>query len=330
MDPSYHRHLKYLGEPSHLASAPSCALILSTADAVISDHGLHSIALLLVCSNLKFFDVWHGIPFKGFDADAFPLQHRYTETWVASPLMRDLYVRRFGFPPDTVVVTGYARTDQLAIRTESRYELLRRLGLTDYANERLVLFAPTWEQETRSRSPFPFGTDPKEFLGRLEPICREYGARFLFRAHLNERTTVNPAEHGIVPISSGDEPDTEALLQVSDVLICDWSSIAFDFLVLQRPTIFLDVPCPFAKGFSLGPEYRFGRIVADQKTTQMALEEALAALRNRRESTPARGNELLETIYGGYADGRSAERCVHRLYAHLTDPESSPRQPSLI
>src|SRR5690606_40302310 len=61
---------------------------------------------------LRFFDVWHGIPFKGFDADDFRVQHRYDECWVASPLLRDLYIQRFGFEPQRVVATGYARTDR--------------------------------------------------------------------------------------------------------------------------------------------------------------------------------------------------------------------------
>src|SRR5690606_23511656 len=56
-------------------------------------------------------------------------------------------------------------------------------------------------------------------------------------------------------------PDAESILLVSDLLICDWSSIAFDYLLLDRPTLFLDVPAPFRKGFSLGPEYRFGPVV---------------------------------------------------------------------
>ena len=68
--------------------------------------------------DLAFFDVWHGIPFKGFDAEDFRVQRHYDETWVASPLLRDLYVDRFSFEPERVVPTGYARTDRLVRRDD--------------------------------------------------------------------------------------------------------------------------------------------------------------------------------------------------------------------
>ena len=88
------------GDEACLASTPACARLLASANAIVSDHGLHAMQPLLSLSNLKFFDVWHGIPFKGFDADDFRVQHRYDETSVASPLLAELYVTRFRF--DTV------------------------------------------------------------------------------------------------------------------------------------------------------------------------------------------------------------------------------------
>jgi len=42
-------------------------------------------------------------------------------------------------------------------------------------------------------------------------------------------------------------------LLASDVLICDRSSIPFDHLLLDRPTLFRDLPAPSRNGFSLRP-----------------------------------------------------------------------------
>jgi len=328
MDPAYHTYLRRKGEPSRLAIGPECVKLLATADAIISDHGLHAMKALISSPNLFFFDVWHGIPFKGFDADDFRLQHKYTETWVASPLLRDLYIQRFGFYPDKVAVTGYARTDALAQPRKARESILRRLGLEQLAHAHLVLFAPTWQQDDPSRTSFPFNTDPSKFLERLSAICGENRARLLFRAHLNVNSYLEPSECGVVSIPFAEEPDTEALLQVTDVLICDWSSIAFDFLVLERPTIFLDVSCPFGKGFSLGPEYRYGRIAHSAEDTEAALREALGGAAAGSVPTSHLTRDTKYAVYQGYVDGHSAERCVSRLYAHLSDPESSLPQRS--
>ena len=48
------------------------------------------------------------------------------------------------------------------------------------------------------------------------------------------------------------------------------SSIAFDFLLLERPTIFLDVEAPFAKGLSLDASHRLSELAEDALTTLRA------------------------------------------------------------
>ena len=105
MDPAYYRRLLADGEPACLATSPAFAWLLARADAIISDHGLHAMQPMLSLTNLKFLDVWHGIPFKGFDADDFRVQHRYDETWVASPLLAELYPTQFEFDAASVNVT---------------------------------------------------------------------------------------------------------------------------------------------------------------------------------------------------------------------------------
>ena len=317
MDPAYCGRLVAEGGPACLATSPACAWLLARADAIISDHGLHAMQPLLSLSNLKFFDVWHGIPFKGFDADDFRVQHRYDETWVASPLLAELYTRRFGFDPAKITVTGYARTDPLVEPHETPAEIRRRLGLQHTEGQRLVLFAPTWKQDARHRSLFPFGSDGQEFLERLTDVCRRNGALLLFRAHLNAKDPVPLPADGVIPIPFADYPDTEAILQISDALICDWSSIAFDYLLLDRPTLFLDVEPPFRKGFSLGPEYRFGPVIKDLPELLRELERSLADPEGYRAEYGAHHAAIREQVYGSYADGRSAERCVQRLARSL-------------
>lgn len=313
MDPAYHRRLTSTGEDACLAATSACARLLATADAVISDHGLHATKALLGRSTLRFFDVWHGIPFKGFDADDFRVQHRYDETWVASPLLAELYTHRFGFDPAKVIVTGYARTDPLVEPHETPIEIRRRLGLQHAEGQRLVLFAPTWKQDAQHRSLFPFGADGQEFLERLTEVCRRNGALLLFRAHLNTKDPVPLPADGVIPIPFADYPDTEAILQISDVLICDWSSIAFDYLLLNRPTLFLDVEPPFRKGFSLGPEYRFGPIVDGLPGLLRELARSLANPDGYHAEYGARHAAVRQQVYESYADGHAAERCVERL-----------------
>ena len=269
---------------------------------------------MLTLSNVKFFDVWHGIPFKGFDAEDFRVQHRYDEIWVASPLHERLYLERYGFEREKVKVTGYARTDRLVTCAETEDELLRRFALEATRGRKRVLFAPTWKQDAAGRSGFPFGAEAPAFFAGLEAVCQRTNAVLLFRAHLNSAEGRDLAAAGnVIAVPFADHPDTEGLLQLSDVLVCDWSSIAFDYLLLDRPTIFLDVPSPFAKGFSLGPEYRFGAIAPDMPTLLDRLERALSDPADYHWEFSVRHADIRERVYAEFADGHAAERCVARL-----------------
>ena len=313
MDVSYHRQLKSAGISTvRTSNLKQTISLLITADAVISSHGLHTMVWLVSRTNIKFFDVWHGIPFKGFDTDDFRVQHKYDETWVASPLIAKLYAERFGFHESTIKVTGYARTDQLAKPIISQSEMKQKFQLPQ--NTPVILFAPTWQQDSKHRSIYPFGTTKDEFLSRLDKFAEQHDIVIVLRAHLNSPETSNNNFKNILYRPFASYPDTEALLYACDILVCDWSSIAFDWLVLQRPTIFLDVPAPFSKGFSLGPEYRFDTDVSNMNNL---LSEMQKALNPKSEQKQKEYQIAFEKMYGSYADGNSSQRCIERLFTHL-------------
>lgn len=313
MDEQYHNELLRDGVRSVLATTSGARWLLARADALISDHGLHAVAPMQFLSDMKFFDVWHGIPFKGFDSADFGPQLRYDEIWVASPLMRKLYVERYGFGSSIVKVTGYSRTDTLVTQDANIPELKRRFCLDKPAIGKIVLFAPTWKQDAARRSLFPFGLDEQQFFSQLSLLAQRTGSTFVMRTHLNSTASLQTQWTRIEQRPYSAYPDTEDLLLISDMLVCDWSSIAFDYLLLDRPTIFLDVEAPFAKGFSLGPENRFGAIAGSMAVLLELIETYLHDPARYSESHVKKVRSVKERIYAGFADGRSTERCVARL-----------------
>lgn len=318
MDREYLDQLRVQGIDACWASGPACASLLARAEALVSDHGLHSLGPWRATYQklgLHFFDVWHGIPFKGFDPDDFRLQHRYDETWVASDLCHDLWVERFGFDPARVHATGYARTDRLVLQQEDRAALRKSLGIPH--DRKTILFAPTWAQDDRGRSIFPFSCDEAGFMGALSAFAAVHGATILLRSHLNTGDASAGEYPGVVALPGSRYPDAEAILLASDMLVCDWSSIAFDFLLLRRPTVFLDVPPPFRKGFSLGPEYRFGAIVRDLPGLMRQLETCALQPEAYWRVHAGTHQSIWHQVYGDKADGYSAARCIARLRAKL-------------
>lgn len=312
MDPAHYRALVDAGESAVLAQSAAAIRVLARARIIVSDHGLHVMHWLPWLRLFRFVDVWHGVPFKGWDAEDFRHLHGYDEVWVSSTLMRRFYIERFGFAPRQVHVTGYGRTDRLVRRSEASATLRRRFDIPPAAGK-LVLFAPTWHHDGGGAEIFPFGQTAARFFDALGEVCRAHAALCLFRCHQNSSFGAALPAGPFVAVPQHRYPDTEGVLLLSDVLICDWSSIAFDFLLLDRPTVFLDIPAPFPKGYTLGPEYRFGAVVQSIETLCVRLDAYLRDAGAYHREFGARAAAVRAAVYDDRADGHAAERYVERL-----------------
>ena len=310
LDPAYGPQLASTGVNVLQCSKLTDMLRVGQCSAMITDHGLHAMTPLIRLTTIRFIDVWHGIPYKGFTPDDFRVQRTYDETWVSSPLLKKIYVEKFGFSPEKVQVLGYARSDKLFRRDPPETDLRAQLEIPD--EHKIVLYAPTWQQDDTGRELFPFGESQDTFLEALNTVCATHGGTLLVRSHLNARISQKTYPH-VAYCSMKDFADTEDLLLQTDILICDWSSIAFDFLALDRPTLFLDVSPPFRNDFSLGPEYRFGKIANTLSTTCNFLQEAM----DKREVYSHEQNEIhgrvKSAVYGENTDGTAARFQLEHL-----------------
>lgn len=313
MDKAYHRQLRAEGVTSVLATRPAAIGLLACADAIISDHGLHVMSILVGRSSIKFIDVWHGFGFQGHEPHEFRVQHRYDEIWVASPLQRYFYTRRFGFDPRKVKATGYARMDRLVRRDADVPAIRQHLGLDGSDAGKIVLFAPTWRHEASGHSIYPFRLSSAQFLRGLSKVAQRTRNTVVIRAHLNTGLDAPSDYPGVVWIPFARFPDTEAMLLASDVLICDWSSIAMDWLLLNRPTIFLDVEPPFARGHTLDASHRYGDIAASAEALQRALEQCLCEPQAWHANHDEQMAQMRQLVFGGSADGDASMRCCRRL-----------------
>lgn len=313
MDKAYYRQLQAEGINCVLATRPQAIKRLSTVDAIISDHGLHCLSVLINTTDIKFIDVWHGFGFKGHEWRDFRVLRRYTEAWVSSPLQRQFYLERFGFKPNIVKATGYARADRLVRQNEDVGAIRRKLGLEAPGTGKLVLFAPTWTQDLACRSMFPFGLTADQFLRALSDTAQRTQSTVIVRAHLNTGIDSQTTYPRLVFIPYASYPDTEAMLLVSDILVADWSSIVFDWLLLNRPTLFLDVEVPFTTGHTLDPSYRYGDIVSNMAGLQKHLEQYLRDEQAYHTKHGEQMQRIRDSVFGGCADGSATARCVERL-----------------
>lgn len=310
LDPQYKSVLQREGTNVLHCGSLTDMLLVGRCSAMITDHGLHAMRPFISLTNILFIDVWHGIPFKGFIPEDFRVQQRYDEVWVSSPLLKEIYQDKFGFKADIVKDLGYARADKLFLQQPPDPALREKAGVP--AGHKVVLYAPTWQQDDSGRDLFPFGERQDSFIQQLSEACEQHKATLIIRSHLN--ASINTKLHDNVRYCSMKEfPDTEGLLLLTDILICDWSSIAFDYLALDRPTIFLEVEPPFKNGFSLGREYRFGSVATGMDGLCEAIDKTLADADWYTSTQNSMHKKVLSAVYGSNADGKSAARQWSRL-----------------
>ncbi|MCO7203477.1 CDP-glycerol glycerophosphotransferase family protein [Microbacterium sp. CnD16-F] len=220
--------------------------LLATSEIVLLDDYFGILKSLRMDPRTKVIQLWHaGSGFKSVGYSRFgnlgspKLWHphrQYTFAITGSEHLRHVYAEAFGIEEAAVIPTGLPRVDWFLDTT------LRDRFLTTFATEypqiagkKVVLFAPTF----RGRSIYTAFYDYSQIdFDALYEVCGD-DTVVLFRMH---HFVKNPIE---IPEQYQDRffdfthyPDGLNLLHATDVLITDYSSIIYEFSLLDRPMLF--------------------------------------------------------------------------------------------
>jgi CDP-glycerol glycerophosphotransferase len=285
---------------------------------------------------------WHGAPLKRNGlalADRPKAVRAYwrvlsqrAENWqlVLSPAAFATPIIRQAFPAGEILETGLPRTDVLFHPDRERIaeEVTGRLGLS---GKRVVLYAPSYLDHLEYRSPervsrvrdvptYAADADDEHAYRQgalldLEALGEALGSdhTVLFRKHRRVLDRL-PASAAPFALDVSDYPDVMELLLVADVLITDYSSLAFDFACTGRPIVFftptLEEYRDDVRGFAIDFE-------ADAPGPLLGTsEEVIDALRDLEGVRSAYGDryESFAETYCGLSDGHAAERVVDRVF----------------
>ncbi|MFE2656124.1 CDP-glycerol glycerophosphotransferase family protein [Brevibacterium sp. NPDC059310] len=195
----------------------------------------------------KFVQTWHGTPFKlvgksQLRHDGFIHQIEEQKindeagTWdffvAQNEFMGEVAANDFGFRGD-VLKAGYPRNDKLATCTASeRQQIRERLGIAE--GQIAVLYAPTWRESSANgrAAKLSNGFDIDKFSDTM-------GGEFtlLLRGHNYHAadSRKNRSARSILDVTH--YRDVNELMIASDLLITDYSSIMFDYLVTGKPIV---------------------------------------------------------------------------------------------
>jgi CDP-ribitol ribitolphosphotransferase len=216
-----------------------------------------------------------------------------------------------------VQATGLGRTDLILDYHTDQSQIRKKLNIP--SDKKVILFAPTWKQDKKNRSEIPFNLSQEEFFDNLENFAVTNNAFFIIRYHLNSIQNDTAGSRNMVYLPLQEYPNGEKLIAISDVLITDWSSIAFDMMVLDKPIVFLDVPSPFKNGFSLPPDYRAGDLVSNIPELLESLAKCCSVQDESMNAHDKKYQRIKQLVYDNTTDGKSTSRYFDRLHKLLTN-----------
>jgi CDP-glycerol glycerophosphotransferase len=208
---------------------------------------------------------------------------------------------------------GYPRNDALLApdRAEHAERLRGRLDLAGPVADgrKVLLYAPTFRDST---GPFEPGFDLDEF-------ARRFGDRILLlvRAHYLNSVQVPRESAGAVRDVST-YPDVTELMLVADGLLTDYSSVMFDYALLDRPLLFF-APDAESYGRERGTYFDLaqrapGPFTTDQDSLFAAVEE-FASARDAAADAYAEARKRFAHDFGEYDTGTAAEQVVARFFS---------------
>jgi CDP-glycerol glycerophosphotransferase (TagB/SpsB family) len=197
----------------------------------------------------KLIQLWHGIPLKKIGSDdqiLFTRKKRKKNIWLSSikeklfPFKKEIFDLMIAcseldkksfesaFKVRRVEITGYPRNDALVSQLPQ-----------PPVNEKIIVYLPTFRGAKSDEFDLfdKYGFNASEIDSKL----REINSKLLIKTHPVNRASQNIVEQ----ISScknikivNEDQDAIELVRGCDILITDYSSVFFDFLLTQRPIIF--------------------------------------------------------------------------------------------
>lgn len=197
-----------------------------------------------------YINTWHGVPTKYMGYDHMvervenargPARNFLAADYIvsANKFMTEVMYRNSykldGLFQGKILETGHPRSDLLInAEPEKVYAKLRNAGLK--TDKKIILYAPTWKGTLYNQLEYDV-TEFKETIKKFSDNIDQTEYRIYLRVHyfLYKILADDPELKDIlIPFTI----DTNELLSVVDILISDYSSIFFDFLITKRPMIF--------------------------------------------------------------------------------------------
>lgn len=292
-----------------------------------------------------FVNLWHGSGIKAhdyFNHDMNPLHAKKLERFfekidlmcVHSLDDRFKLAAQLHYDLRRCYVTGQARLD--CVKTSDGAGKLKKLFGERLGNyQRYIFFAPSFRANMSSHSGVVFSDNIFRLAeyddSRLNAFLEKYNAALIYKLHPVEQTAFSGRKFQMSRhcFELTDQMLFDAdirydeLLNAFDVMMSDYSSIVYDYLLLNRPVVYL-IPdyeeYTTERGFVF---HNVGLFMPGPKA--FCFDEMLASLEEAFEEPDKyreeRGHVLAERF--DFDDGQAARRCYETILAYKPPVEAA-------
>lgn len=214
--------------------------------------------------------------------------------------------RRLYWNNGTPLEYGHARNDIFFApnQAEIRNNVMHKLGLD--STKKLLLYAPTWRDDGNLDW---MTMDNKAVIDALQ---HRFGGEWVFGAKVHQSMAIlmdHVPENGVDVCNLSTYPDMQELLVAADVVITDYSSSVFDYILTRKP-VFLYAPDRDVFTRKRGSYFRLEETpfpVAEDNET------LISNIKNFDETLYKEGVEDFLHKIGCVEDGHAAERAVELI-----------------
>lgn len=219
---------------------------IAKASVILVDDHVPLFDRLMLDPAVTLIQIWHaGAGFKGVGYSRwghygcpglFCAHRQYTYCISGSSAISHFFSEQFGILDEQIIPTGMPRMDRY-LDAKNREEVTARLYETYpvLKGKTVVLFAPTYRGRDMAHATYPYKII--DFDGLYE-YCRQKDAVILFKMHpwVAESVPIRE-EHADRFFDMNTYPNINDLFYITDLLITDYSSSMYEFLLMKKPML---------------------------------------------------------------------------------------------
>ena len=303
------RELRELGMNGVELESLQAYRLMAKAKWIIQDQANITEEINLLSPKQKTLQMWHGIPLKRLNPlttvsyDYLVSTSDFVNETTLSKVINAKEYKDFGYP----------RNDLLLKKEHDDYDLLFcDRAIYDFAKShhgtkhKILLYMPTHrESDKAAKIPLDFEM--------LNSALQSLNATLIVKLHHFVQTQYESENYSNILFHTT-HGDVYPLLKYTDTLITDYSSVYFDFLLLNRPIIFFDYDSEEYEANMQGFLYEYevftpGEHVGGQEELHQALKQTLTC---HEDGFQEQRKKLCKKLYN-YQDVNVSQRILEYL-----------------